>query len=172
MASPPELDDQLREQDRFDFGFALVGVLGGGLRWMLSDRVLIRGDSQLTLWQIETPDGFQDTSLNLGAVPTSEWANNATFSIGISPDASFEQARKVILEAVKSVKGVAETPAPDATISGFSAIGSNIDVQFFAETGANSGAAAAEAKLKIREALLHEHIGVAPPSGMTLVRIK
>jgi hypothetical protein len=84
FAGSPELDAQLRESDRFDFGFAFVGVLGGGVRWMLSERFLARGDAQLTLWQIDTPDGYQDPVLNLGTVPASEWANNGLFSIGLA----------------------------------------------------------------------------------------
>jgi hypothetical protein len=83
-ASEPEADQQLREEDRFDFGFAFLGVLGGGTRWMLSERFLMRAEAQLSLWQIPTPDGYQDEILELGAVPTGEWANNGMFTLGIA----------------------------------------------------------------------------------------
>jgi hypothetical protein len=83
-ASAPEADLQLREEDRFDFGFAFLGVLGGGTRWLLSERFLMRAEAQLSLWQIPTPDGYQDEILDLGAVPTGEWANNGMFTLGVA----------------------------------------------------------------------------------------
>jgi hypothetical protein len=84
LEGAPELDQQLREQDRFDFGFAFLGVLGAGTRWLVSERFLLRADAQLTLWQLDTPDGFQDESLGLGATPTGEWVNNGMFTFGIA----------------------------------------------------------------------------------------
>jgi hypothetical protein len=84
VAGAPEFDQQLREEDRFDFGFAFAGVLGGGTRWLISERLLLRADAQLALWQLPTPDGYQDETLGLGAVPTGEWANNGMFTLGIA----------------------------------------------------------------------------------------
>jgi hypothetical protein len=84
VASRPALEEQLRAEDRFDFGFAFLGVLGGGTRWMVLERFLLRLDAQLTLWQLDTPDGFQDQSLGLGVTPTGEWVNNAMFTFGFA----------------------------------------------------------------------------------------
>ena len=84
LASGPELDELLREEDRFAVGFSLLGTLGGGVRWMLGESLLLRGDAQLTLWQLETPDGYEDTSLQLEAVQQVEWANNTAFTLGLA----------------------------------------------------------------------------------------
>jgi hypothetical protein len=84
LAEDPEADELLREEDRFDLGFALLGALGGGVRWMIAEDFLLRGDAQLTLWQVDTPEGFFDTSLGLEAPPQVEWVNNAAFSLGLA----------------------------------------------------------------------------------------
>jgi hypothetical protein len=81
--TPPE-DELLASDQRYDFGVRMTGVLGTGVRWMVSDRVLVRGDANLALWQIRAPDGFFSTSLNLGAIPRSEWVNNGTVSFGLA----------------------------------------------------------------------------------------
>jgi hypothetical protein len=83
-AGTQEDDEALGEDDRFDFGFAILGTLGGGIRWMVSERVLVRGDAQLTLWQLDTPEGFLDPTLDFEAPPTSEWANNRVLTLGIA----------------------------------------------------------------------------------------
>ena len=84
LAEEPEGDLVLREEDRFDLGFALLGALGGGVRWMIAEDFLLRGDAHLTLWQLDTPEGFFDTSLGLEAPPQVEWANNGSFSLGLA----------------------------------------------------------------------------------------
>jgi hypothetical protein len=84
LAGAPELDTELRAEDRFDFGFAFIGVLGAGTRWMASENLLFRTDAQLTLWQLDTPDGFQDQTLGLGPVPNGEWVNNAMITLGVA----------------------------------------------------------------------------------------
>lgn len=83
-AGDQEIDESLGASDRFDFGFALVGSLGGGVRWMVSERFLVRGDAQLTLWQLDTPEGFQDPELGFEAPPQSEWANNPVLTLGLA----------------------------------------------------------------------------------------
>jgi hypothetical protein len=84
VAGDPEEDALLREEDRFDLGFALMGALGGGVRWMITDDLLLRGDAQLTLWQLDTPEGFFDASLGLEAPAQVEWANNGVFTLGLA----------------------------------------------------------------------------------------
>ena len=84
LASGPEAAELLREEDQFDVGFSLLGTLGGGVRWMIGESFLLRGDAQLTLWQLETPDGYEDNSLQLEAVQQVEWANNTAFTLGLA----------------------------------------------------------------------------------------
>jgi hypothetical protein len=84
VAGDPEADQLLREEDRFDYGFALLGTLGGGVRWMVAEDFLLRADAHLTLWQLDTPEGFFDTSLELEAPPQVEWANNGVITLGLA----------------------------------------------------------------------------------------
>jgi hypothetical protein len=84
VAGDPDTDQLLREEDRFDYGFALLGTLGGGVRWMIAEDFLLRADAHLTLWQLDTPEGFFDTSLDLEAPPQVEWANNGVLSLGLA----------------------------------------------------------------------------------------
>lgn len=84
VAGTSEIDEELAASDRFDFGFALLGTLGGGIRWMASERFLVRGDAQLALWQLDTPEGYLDPELGFEAPPQSEWLNNAFFTLGLA----------------------------------------------------------------------------------------
>jgi hypothetical protein len=84
LAGDPEEDELLREEDRFELGFSLLGSLGGGVRWMLGERFVLRGEAQLTLWQLDTPQGYLDTSLGFEAVQQVEWVNNGAFTVGLA----------------------------------------------------------------------------------------
>lgn len=83
-ASRPELDEGLTEELRFRFGTNFLAAAGGGVRWMVSERFLLRGDAHLSLWQLDTPEGFQDPELELEPASRREWTNNGTFSIGLA----------------------------------------------------------------------------------------
>lgn len=83
LAGDPGIEDDDRTADqRFDFGTPLTGVLGGGLRWIPSDRFLLRGDAALTLWKLEIPDGFRTLPETLA--PEDEWVSGLNFSVGAS----------------------------------------------------------------------------------------
>jgi hypothetical protein len=84
LAGDSESEELLREEDRFDLGFSLLGSLGGGVRWMIAENLLVRGDAQLLLWQLDTPQGFSDVSLGFEAVQQVEWVNNAAFTLGLA----------------------------------------------------------------------------------------
>lgn len=77
-------DQKIEPTDRFDFGTAFLGVLGGGVRVALGERFFLRGDAHLTLWQLDTPEGFEDPDLEFEAVPKSEWVNNTVLAVGLS----------------------------------------------------------------------------------------
>jgi len=83
-ASRPALDQELRESDRYEFGVRATGILGGGVRWVITDRLLMRGDAHLTLWQIDPPTGFSDPTLNLESPGEKEWVNNRTLTLGLA----------------------------------------------------------------------------------------
>lgn len=82
IAGDPEIEGDDREPtQRFDFGTPLTGILGGGLRWIPSDRFLIRGDAVLNLWKLDIPDGFRTLDPEALA-PQDEWVSGLSFSVG------------------------------------------------------------------------------------------
>ena len=81
-AGESEADELVLSQDRFEFGAKFVALLGGGVRWLLTERVLIRGDIALTMNQLKTPEGFLDPARALGGVGEKEWVSGPAFSIG------------------------------------------------------------------------------------------
>lgn len=86
LAGSPQADEELAARDRFDFGTSFLGVLGGGLRWLPTDRVVVRSDAVLNLWQIDTPGGWreQGRGLDLESPPESEWVSGLSLTAGIA----------------------------------------------------------------------------------------
>lgn len=83
--APAETDDGFREQDRFEFGTSFLGLVGLGTRWLPGDRWQFRVDGTLNLWQVETPDGWQELESELEAPPPeSEWVNGLGLTFGVS----------------------------------------------------------------------------------------
>lgn len=74
-------DRVLDEENRFDFGPAFVGLFGGGARWILNDRVALRGDAVITLYKLGNPDGFRGGDLGFGLVPEDEWVSSPAFTL-------------------------------------------------------------------------------------------
>ena len=58
--------------DRYNFGNSFSGVMGAGTQWYVSDRVLLRTDLRLQLWQQDIPAGYRVRDL-LVAAPEKEW---------------------------------------------------------------------------------------------------
>ncbi len=83
-AGESEVDAELLDGDRFDFGTKFVALLGGGVRWFLTDRVLIRTDFALTMYQLETPRGFLDPTRALTGGGEKEWASGPAYSVGVA----------------------------------------------------------------------------------------
>lgn len=82
--APESADDRdLLEADRFVFKTSFLGELGVGLRWFVTDRVDVRGETGLYLWRLTTPEGFQRVDRGFGDVGSSEWANAANFQLGL-----------------------------------------------------------------------------------------
>lgn len=69
-------------EDRFDFGSTFIGHLGTGVRWLPSESFLLRADGRFTLWQLDTPEGFFDTDLEIENPPESEWVSGVSLTLG------------------------------------------------------------------------------------------
>ena len=82
MAEPSADDLKLDDGDRFEFGTAFVGQIGGGLRWFVTDRWILRTDALLHAWKLDAPAGFRDASRGFGDVGVSEWVNASSISVG------------------------------------------------------------------------------------------
>lgn len=74
----------LAEDDRFDFGTRFQASGGGGIRFMLGRRWVLRADAALLLYELDTPSGFFDEDRDLGVVPESEWVNSTTVTLGLA----------------------------------------------------------------------------------------
>jgi hypothetical protein len=68
---------------RFDFGTTFAGQVGAGIEIFPVQRLAIRIDVRNILWQLKTPQAL--LLPNLGrTVPSEEWTNNVTASVGIA----------------------------------------------------------------------------------------
>ena len=83
LAKGSLLEQDLPATDRFDFGTAFVAQLGGGLRWFVTERVVVRGDGLLHLWRLKAPDGFRDPERGFGSTGEAEWINAGAFTFGV-----------------------------------------------------------------------------------------
>jgi hypothetical protein len=77
-----EADALVLPADQFEFGAKFVALLGGGVRWFLSRRVLLRADLALTMNRLKTPEGFLDPERALKGVAEKEWVSGPAFSLG------------------------------------------------------------------------------------------
>lgn len=77
-------DGRILEDDRFTFGTSFVTTLGGGVRWLPSDRVSLRVDAGFSLWQLETPPGFADPDRAFEGVEAKEWVSTPSLRAGLS----------------------------------------------------------------------------------------
>ncbi len=77
------LDEVLEQNDRFIFGNSFTGVLGLGVRWFLSDKLLLRPDLTFQMWKEDIPAGYLTKELLL-ASPNGVWVQNWSLAIGLS----------------------------------------------------------------------------------------
>ncbi len=82
LAGEDEAEEGLLQDDRFKFGTSFMGVLGTGIRYFPSERFMIRYDMGLTLWQIETPRGYESPVRNFVGVDKSEWTSGVYITLG------------------------------------------------------------------------------------------
>jgi hypothetical protein len=75
-------NELLLPDDRYEFGTRLVALFGGGARWFLTNRLLLRGDVYVNMYQLKTPRGYLDPSRDLTGVGEKEWVSGPILSIG------------------------------------------------------------------------------------------
>jgi len=81
LAGGSEADELVLPDDRFDFGARFLTLFGGGTRWFLTDRILIRADLAISLYRLKTPRGYFNTARGFEKVDEKEWVGGPTFSI-------------------------------------------------------------------------------------------
>ncbi|MGI9627341.1 MAG: outer membrane beta-barrel protein [Longimicrobiales bacterium] len=83
-AKRDDLDQLLLPEDRFDFGTTFTASMGSGLRYQLTQKLMLRGDADLKLWKLSTPTGFDASEKGLERVSESEWVGGWALTIGAS----------------------------------------------------------------------------------------
>ncbi len=82
LAGEDPAEETLLEDDRFEFGTPFLGVLGTGVAWLATDRLQIRTDVGILIWQIRAPKGYRDPSRGLVGVDNREWVGGPSLSLG------------------------------------------------------------------------------------------
>lgn len=83
LAGQSGVESDLEGNDRFKFGTAFVGQLGGGLRIFANDHWIARTDALLHIWKLDTPTGFRDQSRGFTDIGPGEWVNASSISLGV-----------------------------------------------------------------------------------------
>ena len=79
ISSEDDVDDDVEEDVRYEFGTRLLGELGLGVEWFATDRLALRFDARNLLWRIDAPIGLQPLD-----APNEEWVQNFLLSAGVS----------------------------------------------------------------------------------------
>jgi len=83
LAGESEQDGLLLPEDQWQYGTKFLAPFGGGFRWILSNRFLVRGDFTVMLYRLTTPAGYFETDRGFTGVGEKEWVNAPTFSLGL-----------------------------------------------------------------------------------------
>jgi len=78
------LDTELDQGDEFLFGNKFTPSTGAGVRYQVKERWSLRADGTLTLYRIDTPDGFREAERGFEGVEEREWIGAAGLSVGLS----------------------------------------------------------------------------------------
>jgi hypothetical protein len=70
------------ENDRFRFRPTFTGVMGSGVGWYPTDRLMLRADVSLLMWRLRTPPGFRAPERNIEGAPEREWVSGPSFTLG------------------------------------------------------------------------------------------
>lgn len=77
-------DFLLEEQDRYEYGTRFTGAFGGGFRWAVTDRWMLRADAGLLLYKLGYPAGWRDADRGFEGVPEDEWVSGRSLSLGLA----------------------------------------------------------------------------------------
>lgn len=78
-----DADAAVPGEARFELGTTFAGQLGAGIEIFPVERLAIRIDARNVLWQLKSPQGLLDVDIGR-RVPTEEWTNNLTASVGLT----------------------------------------------------------------------------------------
>jgi len=73
----------LDPDELFDFGTKFTAMAGPGIRWSITRHLAVRSDLGLQLYQLKTPSGYGDPTLNLGPVAEGEWVSSLSYSASL-----------------------------------------------------------------------------------------
>lgn len=82
LAGESPEDGLLLPEDQWKYGKKFLAPFGGGIRWIVSDRFLVRGDLTVMLYRLTAPPGFLDPERGFTGVGEKEWVSAPTFSFG------------------------------------------------------------------------------------------
>lgn len=82
LAGESPADRELEDRDRYSFDTSFLGILGGGIRFLPSERLQFRVDAESRFWKLRTPAGFSDQDLNLGPVSREQWVSGLGLTLG------------------------------------------------------------------------------------------
>jgi hypothetical protein len=77
-------DGLLLPEDQFDFGSKFVAPFGAGLRWFVTERLIVRTDFTINLYRLSTPPGFLDPERDLPSIGEREWVSGPGFTLGFA----------------------------------------------------------------------------------------
>lgn len=82
MSGADDIEAELPENLRFDYGTSFAGQLGAGIDWFPSSRLSARLDARNMLWKLGVPDAFVLTE-NGRTLPRSQWEQNLVATAGL-----------------------------------------------------------------------------------------
>ena len=90
LSGQGEFAEVLLPEDLFEFGTAFTTTSGAGFRIAMGSRLMLHGEAGLTLWKLNTPDGFDDPAKRIvddegeaEPVVQSEWARGYGLSLSL-----------------------------------------------------------------------------------------
>lgn len=77
-------DFLLEDRDQFDYGTRFTATFGGGFRYALSERWMLRVDTGLVLYKLGYPTGWRSAERGFEGVPNDEWVSGKSLSAGLA----------------------------------------------------------------------------------------
>ncbi len=81
LAGDDPADDAVLPGDRFDLGTKFLATVGAGSRYFITDRLVLRGDANFSLFKVETPPGFSEAERGFENVEESEWVGGLLLTL-------------------------------------------------------------------------------------------